>query len=177
MSALGSNSAVAGAVPQGATGPPAGAPPHSANPAPQTGWLRRFVADLDVSHWRRVPLPFIVLALWGIARWAGYDWPIGSVWSVGLIATCFIILMLEFFKSGDVALGSFKLDQLLSVVATVIVVAAETLLWEHKGVSTVDFFVLAVILGDAYVSPVNSFRTAQRNIQAGVNTGGGDPRE
>ncbi len=88
------------------------------------------------------------------------------------------VLFVEFFKSGDINAASFLLDLLWSVLALVITTALMTYFllelapatdgaagWQ--ALSYFHWFGCAIILGDAIISPFNSFRTALRNFGVG----------
>lgn len=80
-----------------------------------------------------------------------------------------VVLFVEFFKSGDISTTAFLLDLISSVVAVVIATALLTWLWLVQG-SIPGFFhwmAYTIIIGDAIVSPYNSFRTALRNFGVG----------
>jgi hypothetical protein len=94
-----------------------------------------------------------------------------------LLVGCFVILVLEFQKSGDILLRSFRLDLILAIAALVATTSVITLLWERGTFYTIDIFIAGIVLVDAFVSPSNSFRTALRNWQGGVNTVADDSSE
>lgn len=90
------------------------------------------------------------------------------------------VLFVEFFKSGDINAAAFFLDLFWSVVALVLATAlmtyflveiqpnADSQTWSQ--VSYFHWFGCAIILGDALISPFNSFRTALRNLGLGTST-------
>jgi hypothetical protein len=80
-----------------------------------------------------------------------------------------VVLFAEFFKSGDISTGMFMGDLVGAVIA---LIAATTLLcylifgmgqWPNF----YHWFGYAIIIGDAILSPFNSFRTALRNFGVG----------
>jgi len=88
------------------------------------------------------------------------------------------VLFVEFFKSGDINAASFLLDLLWSVLALVLGTALIT--WfllevapnapagaTWQTLNYFHWFGCAIILGDAIISPFNSFRTALRNFGVG----------
>jgi hypothetical protein len=84
------------------------------------------------------------------------------------LALCMIVLFMEFFKSGDIKIGTFLVDIVSSVVAVVIATALMSYLIFKNGEPTFfDWFGVAIILGDAILSPFNAFRTALRNLEIG----------
>lgn len=99
----------------------------------------------------------------------------------GYVGLGVFVLFVEFFKSGDINAASFLLDLLWSVVALVTATALMTyflLEIEPTAVQAGDtwgmvnyfhWFGCAIILGDAIISPFNSFRTALRNLGVGTS--------
>ena len=85
------------------------------------------------------------------------------------IGLCVIVLVVEFFKSGDISTAYFLSDILFAVLAVVIATGLMSYLVFKLG-ETPDFYHwlgYAVIIGDAVISPFNSFRTALRNFGVG----------
>jgi hypothetical protein len=86
------------------------------------------------------------------------------------------VLFAEFFKSGDISTGVFLAD---IINATIAVVLATTLIcyvlfYPHEAELKLTFFHwfgYAIIIGDAILSPFNSFRTALRNFGVGGSGG------
>jgi hypothetical protein len=88
------------------------------------------------------------------------------------------VLFVEFFKSGDINAASFLLDLLWSVLALVLGTALVTFFLleiaptadagsSWRQLNYFHWFGCAIILGDAIISPFNSFRTALRNFGVG----------
>lgn len=119
---------------------------------------------------RRVPLVLILVATWAALRISGAPLDHASPISWVLVIVCFLVAFAEFYKSGDVTLSSFKIDLAFAVAGTVAATVVAQSLWGQGSFSLPDFFVCAVVVADALISPVNSFRSALRNVQAGVNT-------
>ncbi len=109
----------------------------------------------------------IVLAMW-LAYASRAD--LSGTLGLAFIILCLFVVMVEFFKSGDIRLGPFMLDLIFSVAA---VVAATVLLTymamkSDGGIPSFHYQLGAVVLlADAILSPFNSFRTALRNFQVG----------
>ena len=91
---------------------------------------------------------------------------------LAFIGLCVFVVIVEFFKSGDIRLGPFMLDLIFSVTAIV----AGTALLTHivmqpepaGGLPSFHYLLGGVVLlVDAILSPFNSFRTALRNFQVG----------
>jgi prolipoprotein diacylglyceryltransferase len=89
--------------------------------------------------------------------------------AAGLIflSLCVIVLMIEFIKSGDIKVLGFLLDIIFSVLALVAATALLTYLYFCGEVNPTfyDWIGFVVLLGDAIVSPFNSFRTGLRNLE------------
>lgn len=81
------------------------------------------------------------------------------------------VLFVEFFKSGDINTASFLLDLLWAVLAVVAAAALMTwfLLNHPERINYFHWFGCAIVLGDAIISPFNSFRTALRNLGLGTS--------
>jgi len=80
------------------------------------------------------------------------------------------VLFAEFFKSGDVSAAAFFVDIVSAVAAVVVSTALLTWMVLVTGEAPTFFHWIgyAIILGDAVISPFNSFRTALRNFGVGV---------
>lgn len=115
---------------------------------------------------------------WGLlivlAMWLAYQSQADLSGTLGLvfIGLCVFVVIVEFFKSGDIRLGPFMLDLIFSVAALV----AGAALLTHMVMQPAPaggmpgfHFILGgiVLLVDAILSPFNSFRTALRNFQVG----------
>lgn len=85
------------------------------------------------------------------------------------LALCIVILFVEFFKSGDIKLLTFLVDIISSVGALIIatVLMSYLIFKEGKMPTFFDWFGVAIIVGDAILSPVNAFRTPLRNLEIG----------
>lgn len=79
------------------------------------------------------------------------------------------VLFAEFFKSGDINSATFLTDIIFSVVSVVLSTGLLTYLLFNLDQTPTFFhwFGYAIILGDAIISPFNSFRTALRNFGVG----------
>ena len=119
---------------------------------------------------RRLPLVLILVLAWAALRLSGCELTLGDPISWALVIACFSVTLIEFYKSGDITLTSFKFDLAFAVIATVVTAALVTHFWGQGVISVPDFFITVSVLADAFLSPVNSFRSALRNVQAGINT-------
>lgn len=79
------------------------------------------------------------------------------------------VLFAEFFKSGDINVGSFMVDIIYAVIAVVVATGLLSYLVFKLDQSPTFFYWLgyAIVIGDAILSPFNSFRTALRNFGVG----------
>lgn len=77
-----------------------------------------------------------------------------------------IVLIIEFYKSGDVNSVAFFIDQIFALLGIIISTALLTYLYFFTGKSPNFFywFGYVIILGDAVFSPFNAFRMALRNF-------------
>ncbi len=80
-----------------------------------------------------------------------------------------VVLFVEFFKSGDISAGTFLLDNISAVLAVVVATGlmAYLVFKLNQTPTFFDWFGYAIILGDAILSPFNSFRTALRDFGVG----------
>lgn len=120
---------------------------------------------------RRVPLVLIALVLWFVVKLVGPELTIANPLSAVFIIGLFIVSNIEFIKSSDITVSTFTLDLLFAFIGTVVCVS---MAWYEYGVlgnmpCLADLVVFGVVVADATISPMNSFRTALRNVQAGVN--------
>lgn len=79
------------------------------------------------------------------------------------------VLFAEFFKSGDINVGSFLVDIIFAVIAVVVATGLLSYMVFNLDQSPTFFywFGYAIVIGDAILSPFNSFRTALRNFGVG----------
>lgn len=92
----------------------------------------------------------------------------GSVPSITVIIVSFLVLVFEFIKSGDIQFKRFIWDLSLSILILVIATWFYGYLFFCKQhLFFVDYVAFFVILFDSWLSPINAFRTALRNLQIG----------
>ena len=123
---------------------------------------------------RRTPFILALVVAWAVLR--AVDAPLGlaSPFAWGLVAAAYAVCALEFYKSGDVTIRSFEFDVGFSVSTTILASVLAYHFMSETGFRIPDLFVCAAVVADAYISPVNSFRSALRNVQAGINA---EPKE
>ena len=118
-----------------------------------------------------IPWVLILLVVWSIIRFAKVD--LNQVISLGLFLLALVIMVFEFFKSGDINLKAFGIDQLYSIIAIAFFCTIETILiLKNYPFQIVDILFGILVLADGWVSPVNSFRTALRNFEVGNGNNG-----
>lgn len=123
----------------------------------------------------RLPAALILTVVWSIARMSGVDFSIDKIPGIVLTCFCFVVLVIEFNKSGDITLNAFGWDLGLADIAKVLVTIILTLLISEKGFSSLfltDYFMGLLIIFDGWFSPFNSFRIALRNFMVGGTTSG-----
>lgn len=115
---------------------------------------------------KRIPWALLLVLLWAGGRYSGVNLGIDgfAIWVFVILSL--ITLVFEFYKSGDIMLRSFQAD-LISAITTTLVLGYGLCL-AQQDLQPVDLLVAFVVLTDAIVSPINSFRTALRNMQAAV---------
>jgi len=117
-------------------------------------------------------------APWSLAivlgMWLSYAWNINLSGTLGLVfvGLCVFVLIIEFFKSGDIRIGPFMMDLLFAVVALVAGTALITVMVLGEGMPSFHYILGSfVLIVDAILSPYNAFRTALRNVQLGGDNG------
>ena len=129
-----------------------------------------------MSKWflKRLPVALSLVVVWTIVR---LFINIEGFWSVNkfvviVICICFAVVVVEFMKSADISMRSFQIDLLFAVVAVVLGTFALTKVGiEKTGFHFTDVLMAGLILIDATVSPINSFRTALRNFEVQPGSG------
>jgi hypothetical protein len=123
--------------------------------------------NTKTSAFNKVPWTFLIIAYLLVAHLMKFE--MSGVAGYVFIALGVLVLFLEFFKSGDISTATFLTDTLTAVIG---VIAATTLLsylyfslGQHP--SFFHWFGYAILVGDAVMSPFNSFRTALRNFGVG----------
>jgi len=115
----------------------------------------------------KIPYTLLLIAYLLVVHITGLD--MHGVAGFIFIGLCVIVLIIEFFKSGDISTGYFLSDILFAVLAVVIATGLMSYLVFKLGEmpSFYHWLGYAVIIGDAVFSPFNSFRTALRNFGVG----------
>ena len=115
----------------------------------------------------KIPYTLLLIAYLLVVHVSGLD--MHGVAGYIFIGLCVIVLIVEFFKSGDISTAYFLSDIVFAVLAVVIATALMSYLMFKLGETPTFYHWLgyAVIIGDAVISPFNSFRTALRNFGVG----------
>ena len=96
------------------------------------------------------------------------DLSTGSASSIIVIIVSFLVLVLEFIKSGDIQFKRFIWDLTQSIVLLILATGFYSYLFFCKQhLFFVDYIAYFVIVFDSWLSPINAFRTALRNLQIG----------
>src|SRR5687768_13680419 len=113
---------------------------------------------------RVIPLTVFLTAAWALMRTGKLDLSLNTPYGIGIVIACFVVLTLEFFKSGDINLKSYMIDQAFAILSLISAAALITVII-NRGEQLViaDWLIAAVCLIDSWLCPVNSFRTALRN--------------
>src|SRR5687768_10341609 len=118
---------------------------------------------------RVIPMTVMLAIVWAAMRLSKMDLSLNTPNGIGIVIACFVILTLEFFKSGDISLRSYMIDQAFAILSLIGVSVLITLLFfRGEALVIADWLVAAVCLIDSWLCPVNSFRTALRNWQSAV---------
>ena len=112
-----------------------------------------------------IPWASLVCAAWATIRLGRYlELDLATPLGLVLLCAALFALVAEFFKSGDVGLGEFIRDLTLALLTLAAGVVTITLLLQSDRVTVLDGIILAVVVLDAWLSPINAFRTALRNL-------------
>jgi hypothetical protein len=116
----------------------------------------------------KIPYALLLIAYMLLVRFTGLD--MHGIAGYIFIGLCVIVLIIEFFKSGDISTAYFLTDITFAVLAVVIATGLMSYLVFKLGETPTFYHWLgyAVIVGDAVISPFNSFRTALRNFGVGT---------
>jgi len=126
------------------------------------------IQNTKTRAFNKVPWTFLIIIYLLVAHVMKLD--MSGVTGYVFIAMGVLVLFLEFFKSGDISTATFLTDTLAAVIS---LIAATTLLSYlyfrlDQTPSFFHWFGYAILVGDAVMSPFNSFRTALRNFGVGT---------
>ena len=119
------------------------------------------------SLFNKIPWTFLIIIYMVVIQ--ATELSMSSVPGYVFLALCVFVLFAEFFKSGDIDTAVFLIDIMASVLSVIVATALMTYLIVglHQTPTFFHWFGCAIILGDAIISPFNSFRTALRNFGVG----------
>jgi len=120
-----------------------------------------------VSFLGKFPWTFLIIGYMLVVQYTGLD--MHGIPGYVFIGLCVLVLFAEFFKSGDISTAAFFGDLLSAVSGVIIATALLSYLYFSLNQTPTFFhwFGYAIIVGDAVISPFNSFRTALRNFGLG----------
>ena len=119
----------------------------------------------------KIPWTLVIILYMVIVHFTGLN--MAGIAGFIFLGLCMAVLFIEFFKSGNINAGGFLLDLSSAVLSLIIATVLMCYLYLSPGQPNPTFFHwfgCLVILGDAILSPFNSFRTALRNFGLGVST-------
>ena len=115
-----------------------------------------------------IPWPALLFMMVLAFHFTQTDLLLGSVPSIVVISGSFIVLILEFIKSGDIQFKRFIWDLTQSLLILIFATCFYSYLYFCKQhLYFVDYVAYLVLIFDSWLSPINAFRTALRNLQIG----------
>lgn len=127
-----------------------------------------------MSIFNKIPWTILLIAYVLVAHYFNVD--MEGIPGYAFIGLGVFVLFAEFFKSGDISTGVFLADIINATIAVVLATSliCYVLFYPHEAELKLTFFHwfgYAIIIGDAILSPFNSFRTALRNFGVGGSGG------
>ena len=121
-----------------------------------------------MSFLSKIPWTFLLIAYLLVAHYMKID--MNGLPGYFFIGLGVFVLFAEFFKSGDISTTVFLTDLVSAAIALVLATGLITYMIFGLDQSPTFFhwFGYAIIVGDAILSPFNSFRTALRNFGVGT---------
>jgi hypothetical protein len=116
----------------------------------------------------KIPWTFLIIAYLLVVHFMKVE--LSGVAGYVFIGLGVLVLFLEFFKSGDISTATFLTDTLAAVTGLIVATVLLSYLYFKQGQAPNFFhwFGYAILVGDAIMSPFNSFRTALRNFGVGT---------
>lgn len=123
--------------------------------------------DRRGGFFNKMPWTFLIIGYLLIAHNLALD--MSGVPGYVFIGLGVLVLFLEFFKSGDISTATFLTDTFYAVSGVVIATVLLSYLYFklEQVPGFFHWFGFVILLGDAIMSPFNSFRTALRNFGVG----------
>ena len=127
-----------------------------------------------MSIFNKIPWTILLIAYVLVAYYFNVD--MDGIPGYVFIGLGVFVLFAEFFKSGDISTAVFLGDIISATIAVVLATSliCYVLFYPHESTLKLTFFHwfgFAIIIGDAILSPFNSFRTALRNFGVGGSGG------
>jgi hypothetical protein len=115
-------------------------------------------------------IPWTALLLIGLilTQQLGLDRTMGKIPSIVLLISSIVILIIEFFRSGDMRFHQYVVDTSFSLL----VLIGGTwylayLFYSGIQIYMIDYIIYTILVVDSWLSPINAYRTALRNVQVG----------
>lgn len=125
------------------------------------------VKDRKGGFFNKMPWTFLIIAYLVVTHNLKLD--LAGVPGYVFIGLGVLVLFLEFFKSGDISTSTFLTDTFYAVTGVIVATALLSYLYFklEQVPNFFQWFGYAILVGDAIMSPFNSFRTALRNFGVG----------
>jgi hypothetical protein len=118
----------------------------------------------------KIPFTLILTISWLFLNIGGIDLSASSPFGLSMISLAFIVYMIEFYKSGDIMLRSFMLDLAYAILNLIIVTCYMTIIIKSGfKICAIDVMISMIALTDIWLSPVNGYRTALRNLSTDIS--------
>jgi hypothetical protein len=120
-----------------------------------------------------IPFALILIVIWSILR---VNDLVNFSGTAGVIITivallCFVVMIVEFFKSGAISIGSFSWDVITAYFATLIGGVSLGLIYARGGFDAFcipDVFVFLLFSIDGTLSLINTLKVARRDMSIGA---------
>ena len=120
---------------------------------------------MSMSKFVRFPFVLVLLIVWALMRHNGISTSAGSYSGIALVFFTFVVFLIEFFKSADTSMTTFRIEMISSVFCTVLCTVLMTNLVRLNNIKIGDFVVACLVLFDACANPMASFGMALRDWQ------------
>lgn len=118
----------------------------------------------------KIPFTLILTISWLFLNIGGIDLSASSPFGLSMISLAFIVYIIEFYKSGDIMLRSFMLDLAYAILNLIIVTCYITIIIKSEfKICAIDVMISMIALTDIWLSPVNGYRTALRNLSTDIS--------
>lgn len=118
----------------------------------------------------KIPFTLILTISWLFLNIFGIDLSMSSPFGISILFLAFIVYIIEFYKSGDIMLRSFMLDLAYAILNLIIVTCYITIIIKSGfKLHAIDIMVSMIALIDIWLSPVNGYRTALRNLSTDIS--------